>query len=413
MWMSAQQNYAKFDSRIMEDSIEQSMNIWWWYDYDSGSSIFSNIKYMIWDIIDGIIHLAIIVSVILLVLYFVYFIVSLFTKWWQKTIEELNTIIQWILKKIQFCFNAWWNFIKNIFGRIRWHKKISVAIIIGLLFINFLNGVVHNQSKLIKVVKIQNWFVWVDLRNETVMNPWYHVYFPYKSDFFLSKTSVFGFEIVAATASTKEDMFVELDYKVWFTMQREWLVDFYTKYGAKSSRDVASNIVMPRVLEVLKKIIKEYSFKEISSKHNEIKTKMITDANSVLTPLWIVLSDINVLDIRLPESYIRSIEDLEKAENELKLAEAELTKQKKEAEKAELEAQTSKKVQIIEAEWIAEYNRILRQNPPSEEMLELKKIEIEKLKVEKWDGSLSENSEKYIPAPSTNNVKKAFVREKE
>jgi hypothetical protein len=62
------------------------------------------------------------------------------------------------------------------------------------------------------------------------------------------------------------------------------------------------------------------------------------------------MDDINVLDIRLPENYTKSIEDLEKAENNLKLAEAELEIQKKESEKMVLKAENDKKVKIIEAE---------------------------------------------------------------
>jgi preprotein translocase subunit Sec63 len=85
----------------------------------------------------------------------------------------------------------------------------------------------------------------------------------------------------------------------------------------------------------------------------------------------------------LPKSYLISKEDLLKAENELKLAEAKLEAQKRESEKQVLEAQNDKKVKIIEAESIAEYNKIV--NNINQKSIDLKKLELEKLRIEKWD----------------------------
>ena len=145
---------------------------------------------------------------------------------------------------------------------------------------------------------------------------------------------------------------------------------------------------MPRLLEVIKWIIKQYSFKDISSKHNEIKNITLEEANKVLSPIWIELQEINILDIRLPENYLKSKEDLLKAENELKLAEARLEAQKKESEKKLLEAENLKKVKIIEAEAIAEYNRLINSENITDKMLQMKELENEALKIEKWDGKL-------------------------
>jgi hypothetical protein len=35
-------------------------------------------------------------------------------------------------------------------------------------------------------------------------------------------------------------------------LDKEKLIEFYKKFGAKSSESIASDVVMPRVLEVLK-----------------------------------------------------------------------------------------------------------------------------------------------------------------
>ena len=67
----------------------------------------------------------------------------------------------------------------------------------------------------------------------------------------------------------------------------------YKKYGAKDIKLVSSDIVMPRLLETIKWIIKSYSYKDISSKHNEIKNITIQEANKILKPIGIELQEIN------------------------------------------------------------------------------------------------------------------------
>lgn len=190
------------------------------------------------------------------------------------------------------------------------------------------------------------------------------------------------------TSNTKEEIGVILDYRVWFRLKEDNLLPFYKKFGAKNIRNVSSDIVMPKLLENIKGIIRNYSFKDISSKHNEIKEITIKEANAVLLSLGIELQDINILDIRLPETYIKSKEDLLNAENELKLAEATLEKQKKESEKSLLEANSQKDVQIIQAQGLAKYNEIVNSQAISDQTLELKRIENEALKINKWDGRL-------------------------
>lgn len=413
------QNYAKFESRVAEDSVANSpvqyneemwTSYWYWWNY-SGS-----ISDTLGNIFDWVLAILWVLFIASAVLYFFYVLISLIWKWAKETLLNVENHIQVIRSKIFQCCTFIWTRIKNIFIYLRNNKKIWIWIIIALLFINFIWNVLSNNSKIIKVEKIQNGFVWVDLRNEKIIDPWYHVYLPYFSEFFLSRTSLFDFEIAAVTANTKEDMFVELDYRVWFKLDKEKLVAFYKKFGSKSSENIASDVVMPRVLEVLKWIIKQYSFKEISSKHNEIKIKTIEETNKVLVPIWITMDDINVLDIRLPANYTKSIEDLEKAENNLKLTEAELEIQKKESEKLVLKAENDKKVKIIESEWIAQYNKTINANPISLNTLELKKIdmklkqielqtEIEKLKIGKRNGVLPNTNKDYIEQIQLENSK--------
>ena len=400
--MSPQQNYAKFDSRIVSESMEQDAYAWNApVDYYYEDSLLSDIAYFAWDVVHGIFTFIGIWLVVTWIIYFLYIIISLFAKWGKQTILEITQVFKRIGSKITKFRKRFTSLFKKLRKRCVWHKVWTATIVVALILINFAWNVLQWDSRILKTVKIQPWYVGVDLEHKRVWNPWLHIYSPLLSSHFLSPTSVFDFEIVAATANTKEDMFVEIDYRIWFKLDQDGLIPFYQQFGSKSVRNVASDIVMPRILEVLKGIIKEYSFKEISSNHSEIKTKTIAEANKVLKPLGIEINDINVLDIRLPESYTKSIEDLENAVNALKLAEAELETEKKLAEKDLLKAENDKKIRIIEWEGIAEYNKIINSTKLSEQMLDLKRIENERFKLEKRDGKLpnTEKREDFVEIP--------------
>lgn len=377
------QNYAKFESNVawnvQDSSFEMARS-----SYDNGYSMINSLSDLFRYLIEWLTSIVIAISIISAIFLFFYFVISLFSKWWEKTSTEIKSLWNWLGKFIKSILL----FFKNIL-LFFWNKKIlSFVIIIILVWIDFTWGVVNWTSRILRLKKIENWYVWVDLKNEDILKPWYHLYSPIKTSFFLSPTNNFNFEIAEITANTSEELWVTLDYRVSFVLDSEKRLEFYKDHWAKNIRQVSSDVVMPNLLEVIKRIIKDYSFKDIWSKHNEIKNITIKEANIVLKEIWIELKDLNILDIRLPNSYLKSKEDLLKAENELKLTEARLDSQKKESERKVLEAENAKRVKIIEAEGVAEYNKIINSENITDKMLEMKKLENETSKINKWDWRL-------------------------
>ena len=230
--------------------------------------------------------------------------------------------------------------------------------------------------------------IWVDLQKSNIIQPGYHIYSPLISTYFLSPTNTFDFEIAEATANTLEELNVALDWRVWFEFEEGKRLWFYKQYGAKNIREISSDIVMPSLLESIKTVIYRYSFKDLSAKSDEIKQATFDLANQKLAEKWIVMQYLNIIDIRLPSSYLKSQEDLLKAENEWKLAEAALETQKKQDEKELLQAKNLKEIKIVEAEGIAEYNRIVSEQNLTQQWIEMKRLEIEEKKIQKWDGKL-------------------------
>ncbi len=392
---------AKFESNISSgrgyDTIQQKSlsNM----DLDMGyqdnlwiSNSNNNILDSIFGGISSFFHLLIVFIniwiVVFAIFFLIYIIISLFKKWANKTLDELKSFWKGTIQTLSYFFNI----IKKISLKIFyyfWNRKIlSLAIFLLFVLVSFIWNVVDGKSKILKLVKINPWFVWVDLKNNTISHPWYHLYSPMKSWFFLSPTNNFSFDIVDVKANSKEDLAVTLEYRATFKLLDNKRLQLYKENWAKNIRFVSSDIVMPRILEVINWVIKNYSFKDISNKHWEIKTITIKEANKVLTHIWIEIKDLNILSIKLPDSYIKSKEDLLKAENELKLSQARLESQKKESEKRLLEAQNSKKVKIIEAEALAEYNKIINSQELTPAMIQMKRLEIEELKIQKWDGKM-------------------------
>ena len=381
---------AQFESRVAESSsyANDSLSWFWWAPYYNNSNLLDVLWRFLWDILQFI---AIIISVGLCIFgffFFVYIIISLFKKWWENTLSEMSKTWTFI-KSIFFWF---FSGIKNIFSWLFWffkkRKMLSVLVILGILVFNFVANIIDWNSRLLRLVKVEPWYVGVDLRKSEIYNPWYSLYSPLNSSFFLSPTNNFSFDIIDVESNSKEELPVTLDYRVTFDLIDSERLNLYKQNWAKNIRQISSDIVMPRMLEVINGIIKDYSFKDIGWKHSEIKEVTITSANKVLKSIWIEIKDLNIISINLPPSYLKSKEDLLKAENELRLSQAQLESGQKLSEKELLNAQNKKKIKIIEAEAISEYNKIIATQDLTPAMIEMKKLEIEEKKVEKWDGKL-------------------------
>lgn len=377
----ALQNYAKFESRVASSSDSYSQTMQWW-DYGLGFG------YSTMRVFDTLFIALIVWMVIIGGLYGLYVLISLVRRGALETLAEMRTLGGLVASGIGNVLQAIWRFIQKI-----WKLGLAYkfrAFVIVVLIVGFLGSanVVNGSSRFLRIIHVTDGYVGVNLAEHRIIGPGYALYSPLTSQVFLVPTNTFDFEIAEVTANTKEELGVSIDYRVWFRLNQDKMLDLYGKFGAKNIQAVSSDIVMPKLLENIKRIIRAYSFRDISSKHDEIKAAVIAEANKALVPMGIELQDVNILDIRLPESYIKSKEDLLNAENALRLSEAELEKQKKESERAILEAGTKRDVQIVEAQGIAKYNEIVNNQPMSDKILELKRIDNERLKVEKWDGKL-------------------------
>lgn len=72
---------------------------------------------------------------------------------------------------------------------------------------------------MVRIDRIASGYVGVDLKNDKLIQPGYHVYSPLLNTYFLSPTNTFDFEIAEATANTAEELNVTLDWRIGFQFE--------------------------------------------------------------------------------------------------------------------------------------------------------------------------------------------------
>ncbi|MBD3245242.1 MAG: hypothetical protein GF335_04595 [Candidatus Moranbacteria bacterium] len=275
--------------------------------------------------------------------------------------------------------------IKNILQFIQ--RKKYYFIILALLIILW-------QMKVIKPIKVQSGQKAVDIESGKILNPGVHLTSPLLSQYIIVHTADYQFSIPEITAESKypELQDVLLNVNLTFHIKENKLVDFYRKQGPTMSIwNTADQIVSPRAIEQIKTVVRDYSFKEVHLKQSEIKNRSIEEIQKVLEPLGLELDSINIVNIRISQKFIDVFGNTEILEEKKILETAEL-EQEQIRTKKELEvAQREKEKKIIEAQGVAEANKIISSQNITPLMLELKKIENQSKQIEKWNGQPPQN----------------------
>lgn len=383
------QNYAKFGSRVANESVNYQ------YVADIGERSFPLPEVSLRSavrIVEGLLGLTIpffmLGMVILAGIILLSWAVSSVRKGPKEGFDDMTVVLGKCRDAVLSVIRWAWGVVVSVLRAIWRHKVWTILAIIVLAGWSFTQDVLNGTNPALRLLKVREGTVTVDLRRGEILEPGYHLVSPIFSEFVSSPTGVFSFEIAEVTAKTSEELGVTLDYRVGFLFKRESLLPFYKKYGPKNIETVSSDVVMPRLLEAIKSVIQGYSYKDISSQHAQIKEQVSEKANAALSQLGIEINEVNILDIRLPESHLRLKEDLLNAENQKRLAEAKLETQRKESEARKLQAETDKAVTVIAAEASAKANEILGNQRISPELIELRKIESRDRMIEKWDGKL-------------------------
>ena len=211
-----------------------------------------------------------------------------------------------------------------------------------------------------------------------------------------------------AEGSTSDTQPVRVSLTVRYSIALDRVAEVYEKYSHDGN---LSSYVQTATQEIFKAVTAKYSAPDLISKRSLVSTDINTALKAKLSLYGAQVINIDMRNFSFSGEYMSAInqkvtqEQLRLvAENKLKTVEAE-QKQKvaiAEAEatalkaKADGEAYANLKVATAQAEALRVQNAALTQ---SKEVLELRRIEVEKIKAERWDGKLPQNIYAGAPIP--------------
>lgn len=179
---------------------------------------------------------------------------------------------------------------------------------------------------------------------------------------------------------TKDSVPVTLDIAVNYTLLDSKVPEFYTKFRADKITQFTHGYMRDQCRNVIANVGSEYTFDEVNgAKKEEFFAKINSNLAKDLAPYGVVITSNGVSSIgalRPPDGLrqaiaakVKAIQDSQRITNELQSSVAEAKKKVAEAE-GEAAAMRAKSASI------------------TPQFMELKKLEIEAARVEKWDGVL-------------------------
>jgi prohibitin 2 len=214
-----------------------------------------------------------------------------------------------------------------------------------------------------------------------------------------------------AGGSTSDTQPVNVSLTVRYSIMTDKVAEVYEKYSHNGD---LSSYVQTATQEVFKAVTARYSAPDLIAQRAKVSADINTALQTKLALYGAQVINIDMRNFEFSESYMHAINDKVTqeqlrlaAENRLKTVESE-QKQKvavAEAEasavraRADGDAYASLKVATAQAEALKIQNAALAQN---RDVLELRRIEVERVKAERWNGQLPQNVYAGAPIPFFN-----------
>ena len=277
---------------------------------------------------------------------------------------------------------------------------LALIAIIVLAMVNPFNSVPTGSRGVVtqfgKIVRIEN-------EGLALLPPW-------------QKLSIFSIraeeaKIDNADGSTSDTQPVHVSLTVRYSIATDRVADVYEKYSHNGD---LSSYVQTATQEVFKAVTAQYTAPDLIAKRAQVSTDINSALQTKLSKYGAQVINIDMRNFAFQDSYMKAINSKVEqeqlrlaAENKLKTVEAE---QKQKIAVAEAEASAARatadgqayanlKVATAQADALKVQNAALAQN---RDVLELRRIEVEQTKAEKWDGKLPVNIYGSAPLPFLN-----------
>ena len=148
---------------------------------------------------------------------------------------------------------------------------------------------------------------------------------------------------------TKDGMQVEIDTTTWFKVDPA-KIDVIYKEIATNVNTLAENIIVPSLRTTVRNSIAHYTVKELYEEREIVSKKILEEASTELKKKHVILDNVLLRDIRLPEEVEKSVQLKIKAQQDAETAEFRKQRATKEAE-----------IKVEEAKGIARAQSIINQ----------------------------------------------------
>jgi prohibitin 2 len=221
-------------------------------------------------------------------------------------------------------------------------------------------------------------------------------------------------DVENAEGATSDTQPVRVSMTVRYSISPDRVAEVYEKYSHNGD---LSSYVQTAVQEVFKAVTARYSAVDLVGQRAKVSNDIGEALRTKLKLYGAQVINIDMRSFSFSDSYMRAINEKVTqeqlrlaAENKLKTVESEQKQKVAVAEadanaaraQADGEAYAQLKVATAQAEALKIQNNALAQ---SREVLELRRIEVEKIKAEKWDGKLPQAIYAGAPIPFLNVTK--------
>ncbi len=262
----------------------------------------------------------------------------------------------------------WWENKKIIMGQFLRYLAKAFAIVLPLLILEGLiwssfvivpaggRGVVFNKFNGIKANALGEGFNFV--------LPW------------VEEVSIYDTRLQKvefdATAASKDLQSVSTKVALNFRPHASKVAEIHRNVGV----DYAEKIIHPAVQEAVKATTARYTAEELIAKREEVKKQIHELLQSQMTPANLELTETYITDFQFSQGFSHAVEAKQIAEQEAFKAKRDLDRVKIEAEQKVATAQAEARALALQREAI------------TSNLIELRRIEAQRLAIEKWDGHL-------------------------
>lgn len=197
-------------------------------------------------------------------------------------------------------------------------------------------------------------------------------------------------ESFSTPTSDGKSLTVDLEFSYKFDEER--VAETFTRFKGQSGEDIKNTFIKPKMVAWTQEVTAKYPVTDVfGDKRQELNETLDVYLREKFEPYGIIIDTVNFTDISTDEETQAAIQKKVTAQQELELAQIQAQTAKVEAEKdkevamiaaekAKIEAESNANVKRIAAEAEAEANKKIAESLTPEL--------IEKIKYEKWDGTL-------------------------